>query len=94
MAPGPGGNPFDRGASAIALRGVDLSTCARPGGPVGSGHVKITFAMSGNVASAEVDSPQFAQTAVGACIAKKYRAARIPVFVGGDVTVGKSFVLR
>lgn len=89
-----GTSPFDRGAAAAALGGVNVATCKKPDGPSGSGHVKVTFAPSGNVSTAEVDSPPFAGTGVGGCIAGKFRAAHIPAFAGGPVTVGKSFSLN
>jgi hypothetical protein len=92
--PAPATTPFDRRASAAALERVNVSECARPGGPLGSGHVKVTFASSGNVTTAEVDSPPFGGTAVGGCIAGKFRAARVPAFGGGCVTIGKSLTLR
>lgn len=85
--------PFDRGAAAAALGGVNVSGCARPGGPVGSGHVKVTFEPNGYVTIAEVDSPPFGGTGVGGCIVGKFREARIPAFAGGCVTIGKSFTL-
>jgi hypothetical protein len=85
---------FNRGAAAASLGAVNLSKCAAPGGPFGEGHVKITFAPSGKVSSIEVDSPPFAGTGVGGCIADKFRGARIPTFDGGAVTIGKSFTLR
>jgi hypothetical protein len=89
----PLGPPFDRGAVAAALATVDLSGCDSAGGPTGSGHVRVTFDPSGIVAATEVDQPPFMGTAVGACIASKYHATRVPVFSGHPVTVGKSFVL-
>jgi hypothetical protein len=56
--------------------------------------VTVTFAPSGNVTSAVVDSAPFAGTPVGGCIAGKFRAAHVPAFSGGNVTVGKSFSLN
>jgi hypothetical protein len=90
---GGGGSsaPFDRGAAAAALGSVNVAGCKKSDGPTGSGHIKITFAPTGSVASAQVDQPPFAGTAVGGCVAGKFRSAHIPAFAGSSVTVGKSF---
>ena len=88
------GAPFDRGAAAGALGGVSVQSCRRAGGPTGSGHVKVVFLPSGVVTSAEVDDPTFKGTPTGGCIAAKFRAARVPPFEGGNVTVGKSFTMN
>jgi hypothetical protein len=85
--------PFDRGAAAAALGAVDLRGCAAPGGPTGGGHVSVTFEPSGNVADASVDQPPFAGTGVGACVERQFRAARVAPYDGGQVKVGKSFVI-
>jgi hypothetical protein len=92
---GGGGSsaPFDRGAAAAALGSVNVAGCKKSDGPTGSGHIKITFAPTGNVASAQVDQPPFAGTAVGGCVAGKFRSAHIPAFAGSSVTVGKSFTI-
>ncbi len=86
--------PFDRGAAAAALGGVNVQSCKRPDGPTGSGHVSVTFAPSGGVVSAVADQPPFAGTAVGGCVAAKFRSAHVPPFGGGSVKVGKSFVIN
>ena len=85
--------PFDRGAAAAALGSVSVGGCKKSDGPTGSGHVSITFAPSGNVQSAVVDQPPFAGTAVGGCVAGKFRGAHIPAFSGAAVHVGKSFTI-
>jgi hypothetical protein len=86
--------PFDRGAAAAALGSISVGGCKKSDGPTGSGHIKITFAPSGSVQSAVVDQPPFAGTAVGGCVAGKFRSAHIPAFAGGPVPVGKSFVVE
>jgi predicted Zn finger-like uncharacterized protein len=95
-APAAGGStaPFDRGAAAGALGAVNVASCKRPDGPTGPGHVSVTFAPDGSVATAQVDQPPFAGTAVGGCVAGKFRGARVPAFSGGSVKVGKSFVIN
>ncbi|MEZ4262064.1 MAG: zinc-ribbon domain-containing protein [Polyangiaceae bacterium] len=93
--PATGGSaPFDRGAAAAALGGVNVSSCKKADGPTGSGHVTVTFAPNGSVASAAVDGGPFPGTAVGGCIAGRYRGARVPAFSGGPVRVGKSFTIN
>ncbi|MCA9584271.1 MAG: hypothetical protein KC657_02830, partial [Myxococcales bacterium] len=82
------------GAAAAALGGVNVSSCKKADGPTGSGHVTVTFAPNGSVASAAVDGGPFPGTAVGGCIAGRYRGARVPAFSGGPVRVGKSFTIN
>jgi hypothetical protein len=86
--------PFDRGAAAGALGGVNVQSCKKPDGPTGAGHVTITFAPNGSVSSAVVDQGPFPGTSVGGCIAGKFRAAHIPAFAGGAVKAGKSFTIN
>jgi len=86
--------PFDRGAAAASLGAVNVASCKRPDGPTGSGHVSVTFAPDGSVQSSVVDQPPFAGTAVGGCVAGKFRGARVPAFCCCNVTVGKSFVIQ
>ncbi len=95
-APAGGGStaPFDRGAAQGALGGVNVQSCKKPDGPTGSGHVKITFAPNGSVSMAVVDSGPFPGTPVGGCIAGKFRAAHVPPFSGGPVSVGKGFTIN
>jgi hypothetical protein len=86
--------PFDRGAAAASLGAVKVASCKKPDGPTGSGHVSVTFSPDGSVQSAVVDQPPFAGTPVGGCVAGKFRGARVPAFGGGNVKVGKSFVIN
>jgi hypothetical protein len=86
--------PFDRGVAASALAAVNVQSCARPDGPTGLGHVSVTFAPSGVVASAIVDGGAFPVTAVGSCISIRFRGTRVPAFDGGPVTVGRSFFVK
>jgi len=86
--------PFDRGAAAAALRAVDVQSCRQGASPRGSGHVKITFATTGAPSSVSVDSPSYAGTTVGGCVALKFGTARIPAFCGAPVTIGKSFTIN
>jgi hypothetical protein len=91
--PTPGAGPFDRGAAAAGLAAVNVAACARRGGPGGPGHVRLTFAPSGFVVSAIVDSSPVAGTAVAACVEQLFRQVRVPAFSGAPVTVGKAFTL-
>jgi predicted Zn finger-like uncharacterized protein len=95
-APAAGGAAFDRGAAAAALGGIadSASSCKKPGGPTGEGHVSITFSPSGSVLSAIVDQPPYAGTAVGGCVAGKFRGAHVPAFSGGNLTIGKRFTIN
>lgn len=85
---------FDRGSALSALGAIDVSACRDPNGPVGTGHVTVTFSPSGTVSSARVDSAPFMGTGAGACIAAHFHAARIPAFRDGPMTLGKMFVLH
>lgn len=91
---GGGSAPFDRGAAAAALSGVNVQSCKKPGGPTGPGHVKVTFAPNGSVSTAIVDDSQYPGTTVGGCVAGKFRGAHIPAFSGSSVTVGKGFTIN
>ena len=84
---------FDRQAAAVVLGQLNYQVCAQPGGPSGPGHVTVTFDPSGVAASTSVDSPPFAGTSTGACIAAAFGTARIPPFGGAPVRIGKSFIL-
>lgn len=84
---------FDRRAAATALASVDLRTCYAPEGAVGSGHVLVTFAPSGDATSATVDTGPLAKTPTGKCVAAMFAKAKVPAFAEGPVVVGKSFAL-
>lgn len=84
--------PFDRSAAARAL-GVNVASCKRADGPTGAGHVRVTFEPRGTVSAVDVEAP-FGGTATGACIAQRYKAATVPAFSGGSLTVGKSFAIE
>ncbi len=88
------GAPFDRGAASGAIGSVNVQSCAKPGGPTGGGHVKITFSPNGSVSAAVIDSGPFNGTPVGGCVVGKFRGPHIPAFSGGPVTVGKSFTIN
>ena len=87
-------SPFDRGAAAAALGGVNYQGCKKGDGPTGSGHIQITFGPDGSVQTAVVDAPPYAGTPVGGCIAGKFRGARVPAFSGSPVKVGKTISIN
>jgi len=88
--------PFDRAAALAALNSAadTARACKKPDGPTGSGRIAVTFAPSGVVTAANVEGPPFAGTAVGSCVAARFRNARVPAFSGGIVTVRKSFTIN
>jgi hypothetical protein len=90
------GGEFSRSAAQSALGSAAGAAkgCKKPDGPTGSGKVKVTFAPSGNVTSAQVEGPPFAGTAVGGCVASAFRSARVPPFSGPPVSVSKSFSIN
>lgn len=88
--------PFDRAAALAALNAAAdaARACKKPDGPTGSGRVAVTFAPSGVVTAVNIEGPPFAGTAVGGCVAARFRNARVPAFSGGIVTVRKSFTIN
>ncbi|MDC0683849.1 zinc-ribbon domain-containing protein [Sorangium atrum] len=91
-----GGAEFNRGAASSALGAAagSAKSCKKAGGPTGTGRVKVTFAPSGSVTSAEVQGAPFAGTSVGGCVARLFRGARVPAFGGGPISVSKSFTIN
>ncbi len=91
--PVSGSGPFSVSAAQVALTqaAANASSCAKSGGPTGTGKATVTFASSGRVTTANVSTPPFAGTSVGGCVAGVFRRARIPAFSGNPVTVSKSF---
>jgi hypothetical protein len=90
---GSGKPPFNRGEATAALGAVNISSCKKPDGPTGNGHVVVTFDPSGSVQSAVVDDGPYPGTPVGGCIAGKFRGPHVSPFSGSSVKVGKSFSL-
>ena len=90
-----GAPPFDKGAavSALATAAGSASSCKVPGGPTGGGRVVVTFAPSGRATNAVV-SGDLAGTAVGGCVARVFRTARVPAFSGEPTTVARSFTVN
>ncbi|MBX3226392.1 MAG: zinc-ribbon domain-containing protein [Labilithrix sp.] len=85
---------FDKGAAAGSLGKIDVQSCKKADGPTGPGHVTVTFNPDGSVGTAVVDQGPYPGTAVGGCVAGKFRGAHVPAFAGAPVRVGKSFVIN
>lgn len=92
----PSGPAFNVGAakSALASAAAGAAGCRAPSGPNGTGKVQVTFAPSGNVTSALIVSGPFGGTPVGSCVARTFRAAKVPAFDGSPMTVSKSFTIN
>lgn len=84
--------PFNSAAAAAALSAVDVKPCAQAGYH-GSGRIRITFDPSGVITKAEVDGAAAMPKAASTCVSKAFAAARIPVFEGSAMTVGKNFTV-
>jgi len=94
-APAAGGAPFDTGAAKEVLTAAasNVASCKEMGGPVGSGKVAITFAVSGRPTSVAVTGA-LVGTTVGSWVARLFRSVKVPPFAGDPVTVAKSFSLE
>jgi hypothetical protein len=90
---GGGSGDFDRAAALSTLSATATASqgCKKPDGPTGAGRVAVTYANNGSATTAVIEGPPFAGTAVGGCIAARFRATHIPSFGGSPVTVHKSF---
>lgn len=93
---GLAGDEFDRGAALKALKAAAdaARSCKQPDGPTGVGRMTVTFEPSGEVKNTLIDGPPFAGTVVGKCVARAFRAAKVPPFRGSPVTVAKSFSIN
>jgi hypothetical protein len=87
--------PFDKSAAIAALSAAagNAQSCKTPDGPTGGGKVSITFMPSGRATNTSV-SGDLAGTAVGGCVARLFRSAKVPAFSGDAVTVSKSFSVQ
>jgi hypothetical protein len=94
-APATDAAPFDKGAavSALGAAAANAGSCKKPDGPTGAGKVSVTFAPSGRATMTNVGGA-FAGTEVGGCVARLFRAAKVPAFAGDPVTVSKSFSIE
>jgi hypothetical protein len=76
-----------------AINAVDVSDCVHPGGPSGAARVAVTFDPDGTISSAAVVEPLLIGTAVGECLSRKFRDARLPAFAGSPVKFETRFLL-
>ena len=83
-----------RAGVSMALDGLDVSECAKPGGPTGRGYVLLTFAPDGTTTAAHVVRAPFAGTAVAMCVEKKFRSVRVRPQSGGPTTTMGTFEIR
>lgn len=92
----PAGPAFNVAAAKAALNNAAAGAagCRAPAGPNGTGKVQVTFAPSGNVTSALIVAGPFGGTPVGSCVARTFRAAKVPAFDGSPMTVSKSFTIN
>ncbi len=87
--------PFNMGEAKARLAAIagSVQGCKK-GDQTGSGRVVVTFSPAGNVASAVVSGPPFEGTSTGACVAARFRGARVPAFSGSPFSVSKSFTIN
>ncbi|HYP87940.1 MAG TPA: zinc-ribbon domain-containing protein [Polyangiaceae bacterium] len=87
--------PFDTNAAKAALGAAagNAGSCKTADGPTGNGKVSVTFMPSGRATNTQV-SGDLAGTAVGGCVARLFRSAKVPAFSGDPVTVSKSFAIQ
>jgi len=93
-APAAGGSgDFDRAAalSALSAAATAAQSCKKSDGPTGSGRIAVTFANNGQATTANVEGPPFAGTAVGGCVAARFRGTHVPPYSGAPITVHKTF---
>jgi hypothetical protein len=86
-----GSDDFDRESAKSVLDSVDVSQCKVKKGPVGEGHVVVTYLPTGKAKVAVVDRGPFVGTKSEKCIVKVYKKTSVPPFKGEPVTVGKTF---
>lgn len=93
--PAGGTGEFDRAAAMSVLSNTALAVrnCKKPDGPTGAGRVAITYGNNGIATTATIEGPPFAGTAVGGCVAARFRATSVPPFGGSPITVHKSFTI-
>jgi hypothetical protein len=83
-----GGGSFDRSAATAAVAGAAnmVGMCYRPGGEHGKSQVAVTFGATGRVLSVRVGAP-FTGTAVGGCVASRFKNLKVSPFSGSAQTV-------
>jgi cytoskeletal protein RodZ len=94
-AAGGSDQPFNMGEAKAKLGAIagSVQSCKK-GDSSGSGRAVITFAPSGLVQSVAVSGTGFEGTPMGACVASRFRGARVPPFSGSPFAVSKSFSIN
>jgi hypothetical protein len=93
MAAVPDQHEFNKAAARSALEEAadSAASCRNVDTPAGAARVAVTFAPSGKVTSAVIESGPFVGTASGGCVASKFRNLHVPPFTSDDpVTVHKT----
>jgi predicted Zn finger-like uncharacterized protein len=87
--------PFNMGEAKARLAAIaaGVQSCKR-GDAVGTGRVVVLFSPSGGAQTATVNGPPFEGTPTGACVAARFRGARVPPFSGSPFSVIKSFTIN
>jgi predicted Zn finger-like uncharacterized protein len=87
--------PFNMGEAKAKLGAIAGSVQAcKKGDASGTGRAVVTFAPSGGVQSVSVTGVGFEGTPTGACVAGRFRGARVPPFSGSAFSVSKSFSIN
>ena len=87
---------FNLGAARARLTEIasGVQSCKETGDARGIGRVVVTFSPSGDTRSAVVSGSPFEGTPTGACVADRFRGARVPPFWGDPFPVSKSFTIE
>jgi hypothetical protein len=79
--------------SRLAAIASSVQSCKK-GDLSGTGRVVVVFTPNGGTQSANITGPPFEGTPTGACVAAKFRGARVPPFGGSPFSVAKSFTIN
>jgi hypothetical protein len=85
---------FRLGAGLGALGHIDLEPCREEGLSPGYVHMHLTFAHTGHVVKAAVETPVAPPAEALACIGEQVEATLVPGFDGGNVMLSKSFYVN
>jgi predicted Zn finger-like uncharacterized protein len=87
--------PFNMGEAKSRLAAIAASAqSCKKGDLSGTGRVVVVFTPNGGTQSATITGPPFEGTSTGACVAAKFRGARVPPFGGSPFSVAKSFTIN
>jgi predicted Zn finger-like uncharacterized protein len=92
---GASDQPFNMGEAKARLAAIaaGVQTCKK-GDATGTGRVVVVFNPNGGTQSATISGPPFEGTPTGACVAVRFRGARVPPFGGSAFSVAKSFTIN